>query len=277
MLSVTSGLSSYTTAVNGLSPKYRILLTTAVGQSGVSEVLVGDQIRYSNYLYPVIYVDDTYAYCTTRVSIKGADGKDGAAGADGYTPVRGTDYWTPDDQEEIVQQVITALGTPVFGMVDENNVITLTGALESGTYTLMYEDAEGNVIEIGTLALNDDGPIDIPWVEGYSCGGSSGVTNTAQAEYITTEKMPLDAGYEYTLQTGTTLGYNSLFVYYYAADGAALGRNEAESFQTTTQNSNKSVVLSPKDGAVTFKLQSYCQGNYDQVKNSVTVTRRYVG
>ena len=186
-------------------------------------------------------------------------------------------YGQQTGQEEIVQQVIAALGTPVFGTVDENNVITLTGALESGTYTLMYEDAAGNALEIGTIALNDDGPIDIPWAEGYTCGGSSGTTNTAAAEYITTEKMPLDAGYEYTLHTGATLGYNSLFVYYYSADGAALGRNEAESFQTTTQNSNQSVVLSPKDGAVAFKLQSYCQGNYDQVKNSVTVARRHVG
>ena len=34
------------------------------------------------------------------------------AGEDGYTPKRGTDYWTPADQESIVQQVIAAL--PVY-------------------------------------------------------------------------------------------------------------------------------------------------------------------
>lgn len=39
--------------------------------------------------------------------IKGADGKDGingsngADGADGYTPVRGVDYWTESDVNEI--------------------------------------------------------------------------------------------------------------------------------------------------------------------------------
>ena len=54
----------------------------------------------------------------------GADGKPGAAGAtgpagvpgkDGKTPVRGTDYWTAADKQEIVNSVIAALpdGTEV--------------------------------------------------------------------------------------------------------------------------------------------------------------------
>jgi hypothetical protein len=63
----------------------------------------------------------------------------------------GVDYFTAADQEAIVQQVITALGTPVFGRVDGNNNIILTGELADGTYTIKYEDADGNVTEIGTL------------------------------------------------------------------------------------------------------------------------------
>lgn len=48
----------------------------------------------------------------------GANGKDGAQGekgADGKTPVRGTDYWTAADKQEIVSSVIAALpdGTEV--------------------------------------------------------------------------------------------------------------------------------------------------------------------
>ena len=83
----------------------------------------------------------------------GAAGKDGSNGADGKTPVRGVDYWTDADQEAIVQDVITALGTPVFGTVDADNTITLTGNLADGTYILKYEDAEGNQTEIGTIEL----------------------------------------------------------------------------------------------------------------------------
>lgn len=87
-------------------------------------------------------------------------------------PVRGVDYWTEADQEAIVQQVITALGTPVFGRVDADNNIILTGALADGkTYTFTYEDEDGTVATIGTytkkaapkytnvlpLAINSDG------------------------------------------------------------------------------------------------------------------------
>lgn len=54
-------------------------------------------------------------------------------------------------QEEIVQQVIAALGTPVFGTVDSDKNIILTGTLADGTYTVKYEDAEGNKTTIGTL------------------------------------------------------------------------------------------------------------------------------
>lgn len=40
---------------------------------------------------------------------KGADGADGKDGADGYTPVRGTDYWTAEDREAIVADVLADL------------------------------------------------------------------------------------------------------------------------------------------------------------------------
>ena len=83
LLPVTTAPSSYTTEVNGLTPAYRIALDTVKSQAGVTEVLVGDTIRYSYYHYPVIYIDNTYAYCRTRVNIRGAAGAAGGAGADG--------------------------------------------------------------------------------------------------------------------------------------------------------------------------------------------------
>ncbi len=84
----------------------------------------------------------------------GATGAAGKNGADGKTPVRGTDYWTTADQNAIIQQVIDALGgTPVFGVVDADNNIILSGNLAKGIYTLKYEDADGNVTEIGTIEV----------------------------------------------------------------------------------------------------------------------------
>jgi hypothetical protein len=55
--------------------------------------------------------------------------------------------------EEIVQEVITALGTPVFGRVDAENNIILTGELADGTYTLKYEGADGSQTEIGEIVV----------------------------------------------------------------------------------------------------------------------------
>ena len=83
ILNTTTGISAYTTAVNGVTPAYRIALSTLKAQAKVSEVLVGDTVRYSYYVYPVIYVDATYAYLGTRVSIRGATGAEGEAGDTG--------------------------------------------------------------------------------------------------------------------------------------------------------------------------------------------------
>lgn len=83
----------------------------------------------------------------------GPAGPAGPTGATGRTPVKGVDFWTDADQESIVQDVIAALGTPVFGRVDAENNIILTGALADGTYTLKYEDAEGKLTEIGVLSM----------------------------------------------------------------------------------------------------------------------------
>lgn len=130
----------------------------------------------------------------------GATGPKGDTGAAGATPVKGVDYWTSADQESIVQQVIAALGTPVFGTVDAQNNIILSGNLADGTYVIKYEDAEGNLTEIGTLksasgpkytnilplSINSDGT---PFVgangeQGYKTNtrlGSSGTESTSNA------------------------------------------------------------------------------------------------
>lgn len=39
----------------------------------------------------------------------GPQGETGPAGADGYTPVKGTDYFTEEDKDEMVQAVLAAL------------------------------------------------------------------------------------------------------------------------------------------------------------------------
>ena len=57
------------------------------------------------------------------VNIKGKDGEDGSDGADGYTPIKGTDYWTPDDIQAIHNYIDNQIGTAN---------ITLENALDGG-------------------------------------------------------------------------------------------------------------------------------------------------
>lgn len=72
---------------------------------------------------------------------------------------------TETDQEAIVQQVVIAMGMPVVGTVDVNNNIILTGQLREGTYSIMYEYADGTLINVGTIRIaNDDSGEQI---EGY--------------------------------------------------------------------------------------------------------------
>jgi len=45
-------------------------------------------------------------------------------------------------------------GNPVFGYIDENNNIILSGNLADGTYTAKYEMEDGSTVDIGELVLD---------------------------------------------------------------------------------------------------------------------------
>lgn len=85
------------------------------------------------------------------------NGKAGSPGDPGYSPVRGEDYWTEADQADIVQQVLLALGgNPIFGVVDEDNNIIVSGNLPDGTYSVKYELEDGSTVNIGNLVLDSN-------------------------------------------------------------------------------------------------------------------------
>lgn len=89
----------------------------------------------------------------------GADGAQGPKGDDGYTPVRGTDYWTAADKQEITDYIDTYFG-------DVNSA--LDNILNGGQVSLIaYTDAEDTEllhieepccgkIEGDTLVINDN-------------------------------------------------------------------------------------------------------------------------
>lgn len=140
LLPVTTAPSSYTTAVGGITPKYRMAISTIKTQAGVTEVLLGDTIRYSYYHYPIAYIDASYAYCTTRVSIRGATGAAGAAGKDySFDP---TVYRLP----------ILYLTGDTTGMTKETEV------------TLSYEcNDKGGTAKAGSCTMKWQGSSSLAW------------------------------------------------------------------------------------------------------------------
>ena len=116
ILKVTSSPDTYTTSTAGVTPVKRMKISTIKSQSGYDDVIVGDQVFYSYYLYRVYYVDDTYAYMDKYQSIRGA------SGAAGQTPVKGTDYYTDADKAEMVTQVKAALPTLTLVGTDASGV-----------------------------------------------------------------------------------------------------------------------------------------------------------
>lgn len=218
ILNTTTGIASYTTTVNGIKPTYRIALTTLKTQSKVSDVIVGDTVRYSYFLYPIIYVDADYAYMGTRVSIQGATGTPGKDGSDG------DDYVLTEADKaeiavivednakgEIIQSIVAELQTfPVFGYIDENNAITVTSLLLDGTYTLKYENEDGTKTEIGTIIV------------GTGTGeGSGGDYTPTYVNIISTAKTPTDLTTVFNGGKGYMDGkYASSSSPYYGADSA---------------------------------------------------------
>lgn len=94
ILKVTTTPTSYTTTTGGKAPIKRMSLSTIKSEANVDEVLVGDQICHSYYLYNVYYLDATYAYMDKSQSIRGASGQTGSAGKDGVDGKDGYLYVT---------------------------------------------------------------------------------------------------------------------------------------------------------------------------------------
>lgn len=88
------------------------------------------------------------------------DGTDGTDGQDGYTPIKGVDYWTNADKQEMIQDVEEEIQpqfnskqnklTPGNNITIENDVISATGG---GSGTSNYQDLT-NKPKINNVELN---------------------------------------------------------------------------------------------------------------------------
>lgn len=175
-------------------------------------------------------VDGTVYNFADNGIVVGTIGKDGSPGKDGKTPVKGVDYWTEEEQanivakvtqdvvtEEMIQQVISTLATPVFGRVDENNNIILSGELVNGTYTLKYENADGNLVIIGKITQNGStgDEIIIPtWTYGEKIENDGTITTTGVDQYCYSDFIEFEQNTRIHLYCSNKNGLHCKLFYY---------------------------------------------------------------
>lgn len=177
---------------------------------------------------------------------------------DGYTPQIGVDYWTSADQEAIVQQVILALGTPVFGTVGADKKITLTtDNLVDGTYELGYEDKDGKWVKIGDY-VKGAAPapvVELVWTDSLKLDKTTGAEST-DSSYFASDYISLVSGYTYTVGRTQAQSQFKVEVMYFTADKSVLSVVEAWG-NTVGDREPKSYVLEPPSNAAYFRLRGY--------------------
>ena len=79
-----------------------------VGIKSVTQTTTSSADGGSNII-TVTKTDNTTSTFTVKNGSKGSTGATGATGPAGYTPVKGTDYWTTADRQQMVSDVLAAL------------------------------------------------------------------------------------------------------------------------------------------------------------------------
>lgn len=90
---------------------------------------------------PFTYADFTEEQLSALTGPQGPAGKDGVNGQDGHTPVRGTDYWTENDKQEIITEAASAVNVPV--------ATTTTAGKVKPDGTTITVDADGTIHSAG--------------------------------------------------------------------------------------------------------------------------------
>lgn len=187
---------------------------------------------------------------------------------------------TEADREAILNEVMQALSTPVYGRVDEENNIIITAQLADGMYTLKYENADGTKVDIGIIELgssdvvvDESGPIVIEWAGGVKLDKNNG-TEGSGSNYGASQSIAYDSTYQYTIATTNNYATQAAICWY--GDSGYLGWNDVIS-AGTTPGSQASAILTPLDGATSFRVRAYTihsdATNRDNVLSYISVRK----
>lgn len=80
-------------------------------------------------------------YFDGKDGINGKDGVDGKNGSDGKTPVKGTDYWTDADKQEMVEETSERIEALFVSITqDEYDNLFIQGEIDSNKYYMIVGD-----------------------------------------------------------------------------------------------------------------------------------------
>ena len=187
---------------------------------------------------PFTYADFTEEQLSALTGPQGPAGKDGVNGQDGHTPIRGTDYWTDNDKQEIITEAVSAVNVPVATTetagkvkpdgttitVDEDGTIHSAGGGGGGssyTFTNGLTETDGTVSwDLGEYITRENGSTGVS-IKGFPSGDTRangegaiawGNNSVAYGEYA----LSLGSGVKADGQRAVALGLDS-----HAADGMA--------------------------------------------------------
>lgn len=238
VLRITTAPTSYTTAIGGFTPKYKIDLGKVLSESGASEVRAGDTILRNYYTYRVGYVDSSNVYVGAYASIRGTtgangkdgytptkgvdyfdgqngrDGIDGTDGEDGYTPVKGKDYYTDQEQAEWSQYIASETAKykqlePEFAndiseCTDQSKMYVLPDGFIYAYMQTMVEDGIAYANLVTNSPDTDGNPYNGQgWKTGVRLSSGGGVSDNPQTGTVTTGFMPWQSLGKIRIKGGT--------------------------------------------------------------------------
>lgn len=177
-----------------------------VGIKSVTQTTTSSADGGSNVI-TVTKTDNTTSTFTVKNGSKGSKGDTGPTGPAGYTPVKGTDYWTTADRQQMVEDVLAAQG---------GNAIVLPDYVESeikAASTNLYEKALlGNVAIIG---FSTDQHV-TKWADMQESTNTPGTLLGLRALRRMTEKFPFNAvvfGGDYSFGSASSVNEGVYMVY----------------------------------------------------------------
>ena len=142
ILKVSTTPTSYTTAIGGKNPIKRMSIATIKKEADVDEVIIGDNIQHSTYLFRIYYLDSTYAYMDTSQNLKGSQG---SAGKSAYKYAQDGGYTGTEAQFKeslaIAGDIENHIPNKTSQLTNDSGYVTSSKA-ENWTFTL----ADGSTV-----------------------------------------------------------------------------------------------------------------------------------